>query len=59
MLEVSSPGTDRPLTDPRQYAQHQGRTLRLKLKEGKEWEGVLQEAKETGIVIVPLPSGKN
>ncbi|GAB4395929.1 MAG: ribosome maturation factor RimP [Microscillaceae bacterium] len=58
VLEVSSPGTDRPLTDPRQYAQHLGRTLRIKLREGAEWEGVLQETSETGIVVVPLPTGK-
>ncbi len=28
-LDVSSPGADRPLVDPRQYARHAGRTLRV------------------------------
>ncbi|MEJ7664239.1 MAG: ribosome maturation factor [Hymenobacter sp.] len=30
-LEVTSPGADQPLTDPRQYPRHIGRSLALKL----------------------------
>ncbi len=33
LLNVSSPGADRPLTDPRQYGRHIGRDLRVTLEE--------------------------
>lgn len=38
-LEVTSPGADQPLRDPRQYARHVGRTLHLKLQDGTEKTG--------------------
>lgn len=40
-LEVSSPGVDFPLKFERQYPQHVGRTLAIKLLDGKEIEGKL------------------
>lgn len=40
-LEVSSPGVDFPLKFERQYPQHIGRTLAIKLADGKEIEGKL------------------
>jgi len=40
-LEVSSPGVDFPLKFERQYPQHIGRTLAIKLVDGKELEGKL------------------
>lgn len=40
-LEVSSPGVDFPLKFERQYPQHVGRTLAIKLADGKEIEGKL------------------
>jgi ribosome maturation factor RimP len=40
-LEVSSPGVDFPLKFERQYPQHVGRTLAIKLLDGKEVEGKL------------------
>jgi ribosome maturation factor RimP len=40
-LEVSSPGVDFPLKFERQYPQHIGRTLAIKLADGKELEGKL------------------
>ena len=40
-LEVSSPGVDFPLKFERQYPQHIGRTLAIKLLDGKELEGKL------------------
>jgi ribosome maturation factor RimP len=40
-LEVSSPGVDFPLKFARQYPQHIGRTLGIKLADGKELEGKL------------------
>lgn len=41
-LEVSSPGVDRPLTLLRQYPQHTGRELKMKLKAGTELIGRLE-----------------
>lgn len=49
-LEVSSPGVRRPLKFPRQYNQHLGRKLEVKLAEGK-FEGILTEVKENEIVL--------
>lgn len=40
-LEVSSPGVDHPLKFQRQYPQHIGRTLSIRLNDGKEMEGKL------------------
>lgn len=40
-LEVSSPGVDFPLKFERQYPQHVGRALAIKLLDGKEIEGKL------------------
>lgn len=40
-LEVSSPGVDFSLKFERQYPQHVGRTLAIKLLDGKEIEGKL------------------
>lgn len=40
-LEVSSPGVDHPLKFQRQYPQHIGRTLSVRLLDGKEIEGKL------------------
>ena len=51
MLEVSTPGIDRPLTTVRQYKRNVGRRLKLKLKEGQS-EGLLKEVSENNIVLV-------
>jgi ribosome maturation factor RimP len=40
-LEVSSPGVDYPLKFQRQYPQHIGRTLAVRMNDGKELEGKL------------------
>lgn len=40
-LEVSSPGVDHPLKFQRQYPQHIGRTLAVRMNDGKEMEGKL------------------
>jgi ribosome maturation factor RimP len=42
-LEVSSPGVDYPLKYARQYPQHIGRTLAIRMNDGKEWEGKLEQ----------------
>ncbi|RAU82629.1 ribosome maturation factor [Pontibacter arcticus] len=48
-LEVSSPGVDFPLTQPQQFKRNIGRNLKLKLQEGIEKTGKLEEVTETGI----------
>jgi ribosome maturation factor RimP len=50
-LEVTSPGADQPLADPRQYARHVGRSLALKLNDGTEKTGVLLAATPEGVEI--------
>ena len=50
-LEVGSPGADQPLTDPRQYVRHVGRTLALKLQDGTEKSGTLLSATPEGVEV--------
>ena len=50
-LEVTSPGADQPLTDPRQYPRHIGRSLALKLTDGTEKTGTLIAATPEGVEI--------
>jgi len=51
-LEVSSPGLDTPLILERQFQKNIGRTVELKLKEGKSVEGKLLRSDEQAIVIM-------
>ena len=51
VLEVSSPGVDRPLQQQRQYPKHLGRKLEVKLKDGAKHEGKLAQLTEQGIVL--------
>lgn len=50
-LEVSSPGVDHPLKFQRQYPQHIGRTLGIRLNDGKEYEGKLLKVEGENISI--------
>ena len=50
-LEVTSPGADQPLTNPRQYTRHVGRTLSLKLTDGTEKTGVLEAVEAEGLQV--------
>lgn len=50
-LEVSSPGVDYPLQFQRQYPQHIGRTLAVRLNDGKEYEGKLLSVEGDNISI--------
>ena len=50
-LEVSSPGVDHPLKFQRQYPQHSGRTLCIRLNDGKEYEGKLLKVEGENISI--------
>ena len=50
-LEVSSPGADRPLTMPRQYNKHTGRTLSVTLQDGSVLQGKLKEMHADGLLL--------
>lgn len=51
-LEVSSPGLDTPLILERQFQKNIGRTLEIKLKEGKTATGKLLKSDDEAIVIM-------
>ena len=59
VLEVTSPGIDYPLTSPRQYQRNVGRKLKVKLADGAEKIGVLNEVTVNGIVLTEESKGKN
>lgn len=51
VLEVSSPGVDRPLQRARQYPKHIGRKLEVKTNAGEQHEGKLVVVEEHAIVL--------
>ena len=51
VLEVSSPGIERPLKFHRQYHRNIGRTLQINLKEGEPREGVLKTVNPESIIL--------
>ncbi len=51
MFEVSSPGADRPLKLQRQYTQHIGRELLVKLTGNNEISGRFERFSDNGIVL--------
>ncbi len=52
VLEVSSPGVDYPLTQPQQFKRNVGRSLKVKMQDGTEKTGKLEEVTETGINLL-------
>lgn len=50
-IDVSSPGADKPLIHPRQYAKHMGRDLEILKTDGERLEGELKNATESNITI--------
>ena len=61
ILEVSSPGIDRPLKFPRQYKKNIGRRLEVLTVEDEKVSGTLLETTEEGIVLeykVRIKEGK-
>ena len=56
VLEVSSPGVDRPLTQPRHLRRNVGRLVRLRLKEGAERSGRIASVSDLVIVLTPDPA---
>jgi ribosome maturation factor RimP len=51
LLEVSTPGVDHPLKLKRQYPKHVGRRLKIKLLDGTQVEGKLDELHENELVL--------
>jgi ribosome maturation factor RimP len=58
-LEVSSPGTDRPLTEPRHFLRNTGRLVKLRLKERGELIARIIAVDDTGLDLeVPGVKGR-
>ncbi|WP_308121937.1 ribosome maturation factor RimP [Actinotalea ferrariae] len=57
VLEVSSPGTDRPLTELRHFRRARTRLVRLALHDGSTLTGRLVEAEPDRYVLDPTPDG--
>jgi ribosome maturation factor RimP len=51
VLEVTSPGVDRPLTQPRHWRRASGRLVRAILTEGEELTGRVMAADDDGVTI--------
>jgi len=51
-LEVSSPGADRPLLNPRQYNKHTGREFKIILKTNTELIGKLTQVNNQEITVL-------
>ena len=58
-LEVTSPGADQPLIDPRQYTRHVGRSRNLKLADGTEKTGKLEATEANGIQLAEVVKEKS
>jgi ribosome maturation factor RimP len=59
LLEVSSPGTDRPLTEPRHFRRNAGRLVKLQLKERGELIARIMTVDDTGLDLeVPGVKGR-
>ena len=50
-LEVTSPGTDRPLTQPRHWRRNIGRLVKVKLREGGSVVGRIRDTSEERVRI--------
>ena len=51
LLEVSSPGIERPLKFPRQYTKNIGRTLLATMKDDSKHSGTIKSADETQVIL--------
>jgi ribosome maturation factor RimP len=51
VLEVSSPGVDRPLTEPRHWRRALGRLVKADLRNGSSAEGRVTGADESGVEL--------
>src|SRR5690625_1249498 len=51
VLEVTSPGVDRPLTEPRHWRRARGRLVRAGVPGGGQVEGRVADADESGVTL--------
>ncbi|CAM3677854.1 ribosome maturation factor RimP [Nocardiopsis rhodophaea] len=51
VLEVTSPGVDRPLAQPRHWRRARGRLVQARLAEGGEVQGRVIDADESGVTL--------
>jgi ribosome maturation factor RimP len=59
VLEVTSPGTDRPLTEPRHFARNTGRLIKAQLAEGGEVTARITGVDDDGLDLeVPGVKGR-
>jgi len=57
VLEVTSPGVDRPLTEPRHWRRAVGRLVDVSLTDGSQVTGRVRELRDDGIVILDTEDG--
>lgn len=55
VLEVSTPGVDRPLVEQRHFARNTGRLVRVQLADGSTVDGRVQSADDRLVLTVPGP----
>ena len=59
VLEVGSPGTDRPLTEPRHWRRAKSRLVKAVLKDGGDVTGRVLDSDEEGVLLeVPVKKDK-
>ncbi|OBG32497.1 ribosome maturation factor RimP [Mycobacterium sp. E3198] len=58
VLEVSSPGVDRPLTSPKHFRRARGRKVELALSDGSRLTGRLGETRDDAVALV-LRAGRD
>ncbi|PWI43604.1 ribosome maturation factor RimP [Streptomyces sp. ICBB 8177] len=59
VLEVTSPGTDRPLTEPRHFVRNRGRLVKVRLADGGELVARIVEVDDEGLDLeVPGVKGR-
>lgn len=58
VLEVSSPGTDRPLTEARHFARNVGRLVTVTLDDETKVSGRITSADAEAVVVTPEQGGK-
>lgn len=63
ILNVTSPGLDRPLSDPRQFLKNKGRTVKIAIQDSEhpdadpiEVQGILKDYSEDGVQLT-VPKG--
>jgi ribosome maturation factor RimP len=54
VLEVSSPGVDRPLTLPRHWRRNTGRLVTISLREGAPVTGRIGESDDRSVTVLPV-----